>query len=240
MWIWVAVSATVAAGLLIWFGHSKGTPTITARPEEPSATEHLEAAGPYRVSWRRQLPPSAPRVSAVWTVIALLASLVVSALALPRLVSLPRWIEAELVVLCWWMVWSVVLSTLLYRGFRLKDDWVYFAPWDRSTKERTKLSVGDGCDPGCVGDIEGLLVVVVLTVLLGAAWAFVELVLPFAFLLTYTLVLRALRRVAHDRHGCEARLGPAIGWGMLWAAIYVAPLGGVIILLELMAGTRTM
>lgn len=209
--------------------------------------EVLGAAGPYRAPLRRQLPPPAPRVSATWTVIALLASLGVAALALPRMASLPRWVEAELVVLCWWLVWSAVLSILLYRGFRLEDDWVYFTPWDRwrhraknnpsSESSPPASSTKSKYDIGCADDLDAVLVLLVFFVLLGAAWAFVELALPLAFMLAYMLILRALRRVAKDRHGCKGRLGPALGWGVLWATIYVAPLGGVILLLERMIGS---
>jgi hypothetical protein len=234
--------ATVVAFVFFAFRKASDAPAITSRPEEPPAEELIEdpGAAPYRARIRRALPPPAPRVSATWTVIALLASLAVAALTLPRLSDMPRWLEAELVLGIWWLAWTAVLSTLLYRGFKLADDWIYFAPWDRggsggrgSTGSRWSLN---GCDPGCSVDGEGCLaaiaIALALAVLVGAAWVLVEIAVPVVFLLAYTLIVRALRRVAHDRHGCEGRLGASIGWGAMWSAVYVAPIAVVIALLR--------
>jgi hypothetical protein len=40
--------------------------------------------------------------------------------------------------------------------------------------------------------------------------------------------MRAIGRVSNDRHGCEGNALRAVGWGALWAAIYVAPLAIVV------------
>jgi hypothetical protein len=248
---WVVLAfAFATAATIAWFARAKDAPTISRRPEDQRAAELGEPtqASPYRARLHRVLPPPVPRVSATWTVIALLASLGVAALTLPRLSNLPRWLEAEIVIGAWWLAWTVILGTLLYRGFRLADDWIYYAPWDRSSaksedaggaSKKSKLAI-DGCDPGC-GSVDGegclfvLAIGAALLLLGGAAWVLVELAVPLVFMLAYTLLHRALRQVAHDRHGCEGRLAPSIGWGALWSGIYVAPIAAAIAVIQLAA-----
>ena len=212
-------------------------------PEEPVA-EALPQRGAsgYRVNARRLLLAAAPRLSGRSTALVLLACLAASAVLLPASVHLPRWVEVELVLALWWVIVAGALTTLLYRGFRLRDDVVYFTPWDRpaavkgdapaapagKTGWSDRLSGGcsPGCD-GCSGDGEGLLVMfalaVVLGLALGAAWVLVELALPLVFSLMYWLFMRAIGRVANDRHGCEGSLARALGWGLGWATLYVLP-----------------
>jgi hypothetical protein len=40
----------------------------------------------------------------------------------------------------------------------------------------------------------------------------------------YYLLLKALSRVANDRHECKGHLGRALGWGAFWSALYTLPL----------------
>jgi hypothetical protein len=133
-----------------------------------------------------------------------------------------------------------VVAVILFRGARLRNDYVYFAPWNRpSTKGSgggfgslfTKGS-GNGCSPGgCsdVGDIgEGCVAAVIAIVFVAVAfvgaWLFVELLAPFIFFLMYWLFMKAIARAARDNRGCQGSLGKAMGWGALWATIYVAPI----------------
>jgi hypothetical protein len=55
----------------------------------------------------------------------------------------------------------------------------------------------------------------------------VELVAPLTFFLTYWLFMRAIGRVANDRHGCEGDLSRSMGWGALWATAYVLPIAAL-------------
>jgi len=45
-----------------------------------------------------------------------------------------------------------------------------------------------------------------------------------AFFVMYGLFMRAIGRVANDRHDCQGELARAIGWGALWATVYMVPL----------------
>jgi hypothetical protein len=96
-----------------------------------------------------------------------------------------------------------------------------------------------GCgDVGCSGvDGEAALFLVVVAlaaaVVFGAAWVVSELALPVVLVVAYMVTLRALSRVANDRHGCEGSVAKAVGWGTLWATIYLAPLAIVTWLVHL-------
>jgi hypothetical protein len=84
------------------------------------------------------------------------------------------------------------------------------------------------------------VVVGILVAAAFAAWVLVELLLPALFLGVYYFTLKAVGRVARDRHDCQGNLARSVGWGSLWAALYVFPVGllvwGVHFLLQLKAG----
>ncbi|MEZ4410316.1 MAG: hypothetical protein R3A52_28125 [Polyangiales bacterium] len=249
----VLVGAGVAALLTAAIALSGvGTdPSVERREADEPAPEPSPVAAPaYRASARRVLLAAAPKVSGRATALVMLACFAAAAVLLPASLRLPRWVEAEAVLLAWWAIVGVTLTALLYRGFRLRDDVVYFTPWNRPPADRDNPGVGNklgdalsgcgsgGCDPGC-GDIggcgasgcgelgEGLLVgaavLVALAVAFGAAWVLVEVALPLVFFLMFALFMRAIGRVANDRHGCEGSLPRALGWGLGWATVYVAP-----------------
>jgi hypothetical protein len=209
------------------------------------------SASPYRAHARRVLLAVSPRISGKATALVIVVSLIAAAVLVPASVRLPRWIEAEMVLALWWLVLASTLFVLLYRGFRLRDDFVYFAPWDRPSKPTmpappatpgatdtskssgrgdwfSGCSAGDGCSgvdgEGCVG---ALAVGAALAVAFGAAWIFVELALPLAFGLLYAVLMRAIRRAAIDRRGCAGDIAKSLGWAVVWATIYVVPIAGV-------------
>ena len=209
-------------------------------PDEPIAEPMPERAGSiYRASARQVLMAAAPRVSARATALVMLAAFAGSAVMLPASMRLPRWIETELVLSLWWIIVVAALTTLLYRGFRLRDDYVYFTPWSRppAVKGDDPAPAKGGCGGwadglgGCGADGEGLLAMLALAIVLGlalgAAWVLVELALPLVFFLMYWLFMRAIGRVANDRHGCEGSLARSLGWGLGWATVYVAPIAAV-------------
>lgn len=245
-----AVAAAVIA-YLIGASAKNAAAKEALEHREPGEEAPIEGAfegggSPYRAYARRAILAVSPRLSGKMTALVVAASLAAAAVLLPMAIRLPRWIEAEIVLGAWWLIVAATLVALLYRGFRLRDDLVYFLPWDRpaasegSPAPKSKPGLGDhlsgadlsGCGNGCSGlDGEGcvgaLAVALALTVALGAAWIFVELALPIAFVLTYWLFMRAIGRVANDRHGCEGDVMRSLGWGALWATIYVAPLAGL-------------
>ncbi|MEO7328337.1 MAG: hypothetical protein ABI193_07150 [Minicystis sp.] len=251
----VVLGALTAPALAIPIALSaRSAGTVIVENREPAPDEVIEGAfdgnqSPYRARARRVLLAVSPRVSGRITALVVGASLIGSAALLPSALKLPPWIEAEIVLALWWTIVSATLAVLLHRGFRLRDDYVYFLPWARPSApgepgpgKPTKKAKGDGwldgCGSGCgsvdgcgAADGEGLLaiiaVVVVLGAALGAAWILVELAMPLIFFSTYWLLMRAIGHVARDGHGCQGALGKSIGWGMLWATIYVAPLAGL-------------
>lgn len=245
--IFGVLAAVVVTGFIALSGRDEERPRIENRdPGEEAHEEIVPGKGsPFRAQARRVLLAAAPRVSGQATALVVGASLVASAVLLPASLKLPRWLEAELVLALWWVILLGVLSVLLYRGFRIRDDFVYFAPWDRPSSpsadgeakadDKAKadgcgsLSFADGCSSGLDGEGCGavLVVGVVLAAAFGAAWVAVELALPVVFLVMYWAFMRAIGRVANDRHGCEGSLGSSLGWGALWATIYVVPIAVV-------------
>ncbi|MFS8067444.1 MAG: hypothetical protein ACMG6S_13870, partial [Byssovorax sp.] len=245
--IFGVIAAVVVAAVIAISGRDEQRPQVENRDPGEEATEEIVMGkgSPFRAQARRVLLAAAPRVSGQATALVVCASLVASAVLLPASLKLPRWIEAELVLALWWVILLGVLSVLLYRGFRIRDDFVYFAPWNRPSSPPAdgkakvdgkakadgcgSLSLADGCSGGLDG--EGCLAVIVvgagLAAAFGAAWVAVELAMPVVFLVMYWAFMRAIGRVANDWHSCEGSLGKSLGWGALWATIYVVPIAVV-------------
>jgi hypothetical protein len=95
---------------------------VGAVSEEEEREAAREAAGPYRQMAKRVVVRRLPPVSGRLTAFTLLMCLVWSSLAAPFAMHLPRWVEAEIVLLFSWIVWTGVLSFVLYRGARVSDD----------------------------------------------------------------------------------------------------------------------
>lgn len=245
-----AIAAAVVAFLILTTAKGAERSVDNRDPDEdPPPEEPLAGRGsPYRAYARRAVLAVSPRLSGKVTALVVGASLAATAVLLPATLKLPRWVEAEIVLASWWVIVAATLVVLLYRGFRLRDDFVFFMPWDRPAESVTPgakpgkpgkpgskgsgigdlVGCGDGCSAvdgeGCAGAV---VVVIALAVALGAAWIFVELAMPLAFFLTYWLFMRAIGRVANDRHGCDGNPGRALGWGAMWATIYVVPLAAL-------------
>jgi hypothetical protein len=249
----LVVAAALAPVIAYFIGASAGRdagPALERREpgEDAPSDEAFQGRGsPYRAYARRAILAVSPRLSGKVTALVVGASLAATAVLLPAELKLPRWIEAELVLAAWWVIVAGTLVVLLYRGFRLRDDLVLFMLWDRPARSEPRGKArskgagfggmsgwGNGCSglDGCSGaDGEGcaaaLAVAAAFAVAMAAAWVFVELAVPMAFFLTYWLFMRAIGRVANDRHECEGDLGKAIGWGAMWATIYVLPLAAL-------------
>lgn len=242
----------VITGALLYGARNGADVDVTKRLVDDADDGPASMSGarhPYRGRLRKVLSHVAPRVSGTTTALVVGTAFLVSGVLLPTALKLPRWIETELVLTAWWVVLSAVLSFLLYRGYRLADDWVYFSPWDRPasadetkpstpTAKSAKSGLDWGCSDGCSGiDGEGALVALVvgaaLALLLGAAWVLVEIAAPLVCLVVYALVLRAVGRVARDNHQCQGDLGRAVGWGLGWATLYLLPLAALTGILHL-------
>ncbi len=248
----IGILAIVIAGGLLASARDPRRPSVAGRDPEEEVPEGAADAtpNPYRAGARRALLAVSPKISGRSTALAVLASLGAAAVLVPASVRWPRWVEAEVVLAAWWAILAGTITLLLYRGFRLKDDAVYFMPWDRpKAPAKSKAGAGgksgatssstSGCsdlggcsaDPGCGdlgGDGEGLVLVIavvaVLGLAIGAAWFFVEIALPLAAFLMYALLMRAVRFASRDRQGCEGNLARSVARGAAFATLYLLPL----------------
>lgn len=182
---------------------------------------------------RRVLSP----ISATWTVVAILACSVLTAAALPPLFAMPRWIEIEVVLGTWWVLWAVVLGVLAHRGRPLDRDFTL-----GSSKPSTRAHVAaPAAEPsksrwswldvlGCASDGEGLVLFVVGAVIIGlaivASTIVVDFAAPLLFLVAFTGVQIALRRSLAAKHRGQKLRSAA--HGVAWATCYVAPLAAVV------------
>jgi hypothetical protein len=183
-----------------------------------------------------RLPHVSGKASAAW----LVACFALTAALIPTAVRLPLWIDFEIVLAVWWLVWAGVLTRLLYLGWHVSDDhrlgtprtWFGSGSGSGGRTRRTSssgwfdlgfwdLSGGEGC-------VWVLGLVLAVVVLLGAAWFVVEVAVPLVAFLLYWTVRGMLAAVLNDDHRCQGRLAAAAGRGLLWATVYTAPLAGVV------------
>src|SRR5262249_46714596 len=89
-----------------------------------------------------RLPRLSGKASAAW----LLICFILTGLLIPAVLRLPSWIEYEVVLAIWWVVWLAVLTRLLYTGQRVADDHRLQEPrnWFASSKGRAESSPAAG------------------------------------------------------------------------------------------------
>jgi hypothetical protein len=240
--LWACFVAIACVGSVYVGTRRPDTPNrvVELRPLDATTVAPPATPGyPYRSRLRAASRLVASPASGLWTASLLLSCMIVVAVALPGLLSLPRWLETEAVIAAWWAIWTGVLTTLLYRGWRLSDDHVLAParpPWRTSeTNHRTggsDVSL-NGCDLVGCGDVDGCgavaLAALAFGLILAAVWLVIELALPALFFVAYVLVRSSLARVANDQHDCEGRLGRALLWAAIWASFYALPLALVIV-----------
>ena len=173
------------------------------------------------------------KATAAWLVICF----TVTAVLIPMTLRLPMWIDFEIVVAVWWAIWLIVLACLLYNGHRVSDDHQMGQPrnWFSigSTARTAPVDAGrawwDGFFWGsCVCDGEGAAILIGLLLLVVLIWLLFEIAIPLLLFLLYFVVRGMLARVINDRHRCRGRLPRSIGWALLWATVYTAPLAGAV------------
>ncbi len=202
------------------------------------------AGSPYRRNLPRAVRALELPISGASSALLMFTALALSASLIPLVFRLPAWIEAELVVGAWWAIWSLTLSTLLFRGFRLardlqlygedKKDEVARVGKESATLKKEGASASDWLNLADVGtDAEGCLiaigVIIVLGVLLSTGWIIAEIIIPLVVLFVFAMIVAALRRVARDRHDCQGNLGKSVLWGVFWATVYTAPIAGIVL-----------
>lgn len=182
-----------------------------------------------RLSQRLRLP----EVSGKWTVIWLFVCFVLTGVLIPLVLKLPKWIEFEIVVGVWWMLWAIILTKLLYMGEQVADDHQPHKPRDWFGLNNS----GSGnWDPGCGAgaDLEGCLVLIGLIVALLLVWLLIEFAIPIVFLMLYFLVRGMLVHVVHNKPICRGNLPLSAARGIFWATVYSVPLAGTIWLIHQM------
>lgn len=256
IWIFAFLIALFVVGIGVAYGWdrtpSNTTPCVKARAPvdgaesvattTPSATVGTAyrgmAVARERVvaGARRVLSP----ISASWTVVAILACSVLTATALPPLFAMPRWLEIEVVLGTWWIVWAVVLGVLAHRGQPLDRDFSlgFSKPSANTTRAHARAPAAEPSQfrlrwldvLGCASDGEGLVLFVVGAVIVGlaivASTIVVDFAAPLLFLVAFTGVQIALRRsLAANHRGQKLR---SAAHGVAWATCYMAPLAAVV------------
>jgi len=167
-------------------------------------------------------------VSGKWSAALLVLCFAVAGILLPVAAHLPRWVEFELVLGAWWVIWVIGIAALLYRGGHVSDD----APG--IARPRLKLNgFGDaitwnGCSGtvvdglvGCDGIVFALMAIMLLV---AGIWLAIEVLIPGLAFLVYFLVRGLTARAVNGGTACQGMLIRSIVWGILWATIYTAPL----------------
>ena len=188
-------------------------------------TQALRKPLARRLANRVRLPRISGRATAAW----LLVCLLLPAVLIPAVVRLPVWIDFEIVLGVWWLLWLVVLARLLYTGQRVTDDHALQPPrsWFGSKKGGSWF---DGMGSGWTTpvDSEGcafaIAVIVGLILLVGGLWFLIEIAIPLVWFLLYLVVRGMLATVINDRHHCRGRLGWSMLWALVWASAFTAPL----------------
>jgi hypothetical protein len=63
-----------------------------------------------------------PRRSGVQSFLVLLLCMGITALVVPMALHLPAWIDAEVVIAAWWVIWCIALTLFLHRGWLVTHD----------------------------------------------------------------------------------------------------------------------
>jgi hypothetical protein len=195
----------------------------------------MSADVPPRPVGRARLRRVSGRLAAAWLVFCLL----LTAILIPMALRIPRWIEFEIVLSVWWVVWLAMLTWFLFSGLRVADDHSlheprnWFSGWfasknNSSQQSQTGGSWWDGFFWGWfVGD-ELIFLIIAAVVLVGGIWFLFEVAIPVLFFLLYFVARGMLAGVVNDRHHCRGKVGPSMLWGFVWATAYTAPLAGAV------------
>lgn len=181
--------------------------------DSPAAPLEQPARRP-RFSRRLRLPV----VSGKWTVIWLMVCFGLTGALIPVALHLKPWVEMEIVLACWWVLWCVLLTKLLYKGEQVSDD--------HSRREaRDWMGISNPDAIGCATvDIEGFLIILGLILALSLVWLLIEIAIPVVFFLLYFVVRGMLAQAANGQSQCRGNLPLSAFRGTVWATLYTAPL----------------
>lgn len=193
------------------------------QPQPPPAREPLSR----RVARRVRLPRLSGKVTAGWLAVCFLLPLAL----IPLVLRLPPWIEFEIVLAIWWVIWLAVLARLLYTGHLVTDDHVSHQPrswFPKGSGDGWGVGLDWGSDLNGEGCAVVVGIVVAVVVLFVGAWFLIEIAIPILWLLLYFIVRGMLAAVVNDRHRCRGKVGKALAHAFLWATVYVAPLALIV------------
>jgi hypothetical protein len=187
---------------------------------------------PTRLSDRAQRRRVSGKVAALWLVFCLL----LTALLIPTVFKLPRWIEFEIVLGIWWVIWLSVLTWFLYRGVRVTDDHTLPQPRNWFSLNRSNPGqatgpngcLGDGCFPAWVIGDELAFLIVAVIVLVGGLWLLIEVAIPVLLFMLYFAARGMLARVVNVDTQNRGHIGSSLFWGLVWATLYTLPLVGAV------------
>jgi hypothetical protein len=187
-----------------------------------------------------KLPMVSGRVSAGVLVICLALTAV---LIIPLARRFPPWIDFEIVLGGWWLVWVIAIAILLYRGSRISDNHVlrgprdWLAPFRRNRPFENKSTDWWPWLISGTPDVEGCLIVLgiilALVIVLVGIWFLIEILIPALAFVAYFLIRGMLAQVTNDRHRCQGSVIRATLWGSLWATVYTLPFGLLVWLVHL-------
>lgn len=199
-----------------------------------------------------KLPPiRSRRISGKGTAVLLVLSLLIAAILVPFILRQPVWIEFEIVLAFWWLIWFVILTTLLYQGWRVSNDHTGHEPRNWLTgkkfiaskkddsvsqeKSRSSLIADFISSMGSLNGVngEGCLFLIAILILLSGIWLIFELALPAIFFMLYAVSRGMIAQVTNDRHRCRNHLARSFIWGFTWATLYTAPLALTVWLVHL-------
>jgi hypothetical protein len=177
-----------------------------------------------------------PTLSGKASAAVLIACFLFTALLIPLVLRKNLWIDAEIVVGFWWLIWIVALTAILYHGHHVTDDHSMAQPrsWGLTSLlprwRSTSLDIADVGADAAVSALDseacaiGCLIIAALPLLLGLIWLLIEVAIPGILFIAYLMVRGQLAHVVNDPHRCEGRPLRSFLWGTLWATIYTAPL----------------
>src|ERR1043166_7721274 len=186
-----------------------------------------------------------PRVSGVQSFFVLLLCMGVTALVVPMALRFPLWIDVEIVIAGWWVIWCIALTLFLYNGWLVTHDFktpTFSNPLAKKPEEKKRSDYHRGWWDGYWwgsldfgGSVEGgeAILGCLLLLLLIIAMPFILVFLVEAAVgltfVCYFLVRGMLAQVANARgRRAQGRLLPSLGQGVLWATVYTAPLAGLV------------
>lgn len=204
-----------------------------------------------RLGQALRLPTVSGKASAAWLVFCFL----LTAAIVPVFIRQPIWIDCEIVVAFWWLIWLVALTRMLYVGWHVTDDHQWSAPrnWfglgkKKATAEKTKSSSSSGATSesswsgfdfaldgfefeGCA-IVAGILLAIVL--LFFGAWFLIEIALPALTLVLYLTIRGMLAQAVNNGGTCRGRFLQSFGCGLFWATVYTAPVAVAVWLIHVL------